>query len=380
MSGGHYRFGPFYDRHYKRKGKIVGHPIDEVYTDIANGGFSSKSDTVKSDHHYPTRYDRAVVNVIQDVPWEYHVVTDDYGQGPLTDYTVSDSISRSVGDPAFISTPGGFDAAVNNALDECIVRARLGLRADDGFNVGTAVAEARQTAGMLADTGGDMAKGLIAFRRYVSSLTSGKAKALAAAGAWLQGYYGWGSLARDAFDLHSALRTDIRRPLTIRSKYKRKLKDRVEVPDWPGYFEFSGVAKVGYTAQMNDEFISSVDKWGLMNPLEIAWELVPYSFCIDWIIPIGNTLSSLSATAGLDFRSGYLSTLYEWDYYRTRTPKYWDETAVSNGLFRVKGKRFHRHPLNGFPLPRLYANENPFSTPRILNGIALITQAVLGRK
>lgn len=36
-------------------------------------------------------------------------------------------------------------------------------------------------------------------------------------------------------------------------------------------------------------------RFGLLNPLEIAWELVPFSFVADWFLPIGGYLSSLDA-------------------------------------------------------------------------------------
>lgn len=43
------------------------------------------------------------------------------------------------------------------------------------------------------------------------------------------------------------------------------------------------------------------------NPLEIAWELVPFSFVIDWFIPIGDWLGSLDALKGVKNTWGTVS-------------------------------------------------------------------------
>lgn len=44
---------------------------------------------------------------------------------------------------------------------------------------------------------------------------------------------------------------------------------------------------------------------GLTNPAAIAWELVPFSFVVDWFIPIGNFLNSWTDFLGLRFEDSY---------------------------------------------------------------------------
>jgi hypothetical protein len=38
---------------------------------------------------------------------------------------------------------------------------------------------------------------------------------------------------------------------------------------------------------------------GLSDPLSVAWEVVPFSFVLDWFLPIGNYIESFSAERGL---------------------------------------------------------------------------------
>jgi hypothetical protein len=48
---------------------------------------------------------------------------------------------------------------------------------------------------------------------------------------------------------------------------------------------------------------------GLTNPLALAWELLPFSFVVDWFVPIGNYFESMSALQGLSFIGGTRSVL-----------------------------------------------------------------------
>lgn len=48
---------------------------------------------------------------------------------------------------------------------------------------------------------------------------------------------------------------------------------------------------------------------GLTNPLQLAWELLPGSFIVDWFMPVGNYFESLSALQGLQYIGGVRSTI-----------------------------------------------------------------------
>jgi hypothetical protein len=39
--------------------------------------------------------------------------------------------------------------------------------------------------------------------------------------------------------------------------------------------------------------------------MEVAWEIIPFSFVADWFLPVGKFLSHLTATSGLVFVNGY---------------------------------------------------------------------------
>lgn len=47
------------------------------------------------------------------------------------------------------------------------------------------------------------------------------------------------------------------------------------------------------------------------NPIEWAWELIPFSFVIDWMLPIGETLSSLDALKNVTWTIGTVTSKAE---------------------------------------------------------------------
>jgi hypothetical protein len=58
-----------------------------------------------------------------------------------------------------------------------------------------------------------------------------------------------------------------------------------------------------------DGYVSSAGwrnaaQWGLTNPAQVAWELLPFSFVLDWFIPIGSYLSQFDASLGMEFLGG----------------------------------------------------------------------------
>jgi hypothetical protein len=90
----------------------------------------------------------------------------------------------------------------------------------------------------------------------------------------------------------------------------------------------SGVGKDVYTGDTYDNFTSSqkrcvadvklrvtlksrvvvtnpdlyrLNQYGLLNPVSVAWELVPFSFVIDWFVKVGDYLQSLTDFVGLSF-------------------------------------------------------------------------------
>jgi hypothetical protein len=84
-----------------------------------------------------------------------------------------------------------------------------------------------------------------------------------------------------------------------------------------------------------------VNRFGLMNPLEILWEVTPWSFVVDWFIPIGSWIASEASVSGCTFDSGTRKVYYK-------------------GVFRVKSPTLGRNPADNLLTENLWI-ECPFS-------------------
>lgn len=123
---------------------------------------------------------------------------------------------------------------------------------------------------------------------------------------------------------------------------------------------------------------------GLINPAEVAWEMMKWSFVIDWLIPIGKFLHQLSADAGLTYRNGVQTTTV----ITTKTLKRnyngsdphsstgyssWNTgTLIAKKITTSKERIVHSMA----PSVRFPSFKNPFSNIHALEALALLRQRI----
>lgn len=90
---------------------------------------------------------------------------------------------------------------------------------------------------------------------------------------WLETTFGWVPLLQSVYDSLQELDRD--------SSTRRRARSS------------SGYTKSGVVAEFSTASANRFSKLGLMNPAEIAWDLVPFSFVIDWFIPVGDIIRYL---------------------------------------------------------------------------------------
>jgi hypothetical protein len=196
---------------------------------------------------------------------------------------------------------------------------------------------------------------------------------------WLEYSYGWKPLMGDIYSSYELLRKGFRKNAQILSS-QRTLRDshvgNAKMRegwrrDTYGQSDVAYRAKVYYS--VSDSFLSRVDQIGLINPVEVAWALMPFSFVVDWLLPVGDALSALTARAGVDFIDGFYGTRVTSLY--VTSPNYIPESrevfAYSSMRTRSEGLAYTRRRMGGFPLPGLYT-KSPFSTNHVLSAAALI--------
>lgn len=265
--------------------------------------------------------------------------------------------------------------AINTNLIHGRLRAKI---KDQNVNLAQNVAEYRQASKMFGGLASDVfstfrsLRSGRAFADFVRSLQSPRSsKELAISNRWLQYQYGLKPLMGDLYGLSDALAKKIRDGMYLhvrsslsdgRSGFVQTTGDgNKAVGEWSA--KIYGIARY----KISDPSMKMLSQFGISNPLLLAWELVPYSFIVDLMFPIGNFLSSLDALNGTsDLR---VITSKSEEHRWSVIHKYGNEGPSS-----FYGKRYTRYaPVTNLLLPKLSYKPSQ-SLTAVLNGLALLTQ------
>lgn len=152
--------------------------------------------------------------------------------------------------------------------------------------------------------------------------------------AWLMYRYGIRPLMSDIKNLLSAVQKDLEKSFrfTSRGKFDTGLLVSERVYDtnastvyrWPVWKVKTGTRRI-FRAGVLVEIDRSIDAmsaiWGLDSPIEAAWELVPFSFILDWFVNVGDCLGAAILNPSLNPKISWVTESLEFS-----------ELAVSNSL------------------------------------------------
>jgi len=174
---------------------------------------------------------------------------------------------------------------------------RLAIK-DDVINLGATLAEYRQSVHMF----GSAARGVVDAFRAIRKLKFMKRRSLCSVtNAHLIHDYGIAPLMSDMYDSWEALRLRLEQPIfkTIYMGLHPKTVKGERTSTWTtrggeveSYEERKGKQQVKAYVELDREKASM---FTIGNPLELAWEVTPFSFVVDWFVPIGDTLIALDA-------------------------------------------------------------------------------------
>lgn len=203
---------------------------------------------------------------------------------------------------------------------------------------------------------------------------------------WLELQYGWKPLLSDLYTSVTQMHSRVIEGFPIRAKStgtevrKRSLSNVNTVgivrADVVQVQQTRVLCLVDYW--VDSTLSANLNDWGLTNPLEVIWELVPYSFVVDWFLPVGDYLSSFDAYLGVTFKQGLESTTMEMQskaVYEPQPETNANYTRVVYGTDRFKHFKFTRNTLTSFPRAGLPSIKNPFSKTHVANAMSLLSLA-----
>lgn len=262
----------------------------------------------------------------------------------------------------------------NRLITECIVK--IG---DRKANYGEAIAEGRETLSFIAKTSLRMFRAYKALRRgnlvaFVKALGASKKRlkpGMSAAHAWLEYQYAWMPLLNDIYDSYNVLRDGInRKSLTLAGVRQIESEaDYVDVNDY--WWDLQGTVKVRHRCKLffrlTNETADNFYSLGLINPAEVAWAIVPYSFVIDWFLPVGNVLEAYSALQGLTYVDGGITSKADVSGKGPRKLPGYFETDFEWKFehFAIRREKVYT------AIPALYV-KSPFSSTHVTSALALL--------
>jgi hypothetical protein len=289
--------------------------------------------------------------------------------------------------------PSSFPASL---VDRAVVKARLAMK-DQDVNLGVAFAERSRTARQLGDTALTLARAFMALKRGDVALAMKRLgltdrehqwRGKSVIERWLELQYGWKPLLSDVYGACDALEKAPSSHWMVTGKGSARENTDVHITAYTDpnfrydtYVKGFNGAFVRIDAAPENELLHTLAALGITNPLEIAWESVPYSFVVDWALPIGSWLSSLDAMLGYGETKCSISTMqrHEWDVRSVpsfeRTSRTIVETTTQSWRARKEAVRLNRTVSSSVPLPTLPRFKDPKSLAHMANGLALLAQA-----
>lgn len=315
------------------------------------------------------------------------------------------------------------EAALNNALppisavDRSIIAARNNA-ADRKAGLLESLAESRQTLNFLSRKSAGLAQFVIALgRRDPAAMAKAlglrrrhkRAKKAEAAvkrsgwelsKAWLEYSFAITPLIKDlgvAVDYFN----DRGEPRTYRVKGNATIPLGTSVTETPVSFTTNCSFKVAgtrrttvssgvYTSlwyEIASEDLRELTRYGFTDIPQVAWAVIPFSFVVDWVLPVSKVLRSLTATAGLRYMGGsstrYVTISVDGEYHcvDAMNNSYYTMSAMGvPGAPAAKGMRMSRSVHKSQPNPVSLWIQDPFDAWKAVTSLALLGSVILNPK
>lgn len=205
---------------------------------------------------------------------------------------------------------------------------------------------------------------------------------------WLSYQYGWRPLMSTLYGLVEIQRNHAMR-IRVRAQSKTTFT-KLEVLSSTYGLQYTRKttnvqqAQVQCDVSVDSSILNDVSRFTSLNPAVIAWELVPYSFVVDWFLDIGGYLGeleqSLEKGVGLRFLRGFTTDLQRTTVVNYMAPQTKVNAAQTVNILsdlrhtEVRTKK-NRVRLTSLPWPFMPKFQVKLGSERILSLAALLVNA-----
>lgn len=226
---------------------------------------------------------------------------------------------------------------------------------------------------------------------------------------WLAYRYGWLPLISDAYGTAKAIFDSLQRPpvkvINARTMWTSPPSTKTRPMSLESSLDYTGTSGVpdsewfqwrlsrsgtqvyrvstGFVFEYTRDAIdtSLLNSLGLMNPAKLAWELVPYSFIVDWFVNVSDVLGQYSAFTGKRILAHYVTYVYKSGVSTTSSVVRGPRTTAGHPTASFSSTPAHMTVVQGWMEREVLANPSPIKIT-VTNGLNLkrvIDAIALGR-
>lgn len=204
---------------------------------------------------------------------------------------------------------------------------------------------------------------------------------------WLEFQYGWKPFLSDIYGSCELIADTYyrKKPMQVSTQIPFSFKQAAELEDYTNlegstFYSYRTLAEEGRSRVVlqfreEDDVNRFLTRTGIANPALLAWELLPYSFVLDWFVPVGAYLNALDATVGLNFIrgattvSGTRSVESTWKRIGTA-----GHATMSGSKLRITTKVKNRSVYTTVPSPPRPQFNPQLGATRLTSALSLLTQ------
>lgn len=274
----------------------------------------------------------------------------------------------------FFHNAGILPHARNKAWSQLVQKVRSGPA-----SLGVAIAEARESLAMITARFSQLYRGYRNLRRgnfrgFLHTFGIGPKRkhrkkirntVSEVSSLWLEYSFGWAPLFKDIYDGCHAMGSPI-----PSGKFSGSGMEDYSHDSSSESFSTRGICKMGAKVSIDNPNAYLAQQLGLANPLQIAWELVPFSFVVDWVFDVGSFLGALTDLFGCVVQDGY--TTY---FAKATVTCYWDRYTTNPKVLSGRVAYVRRNLGLELPVPNTDILSNLGSSiKRAANAAALLGQ------
>lgn len=130
-------------------------------------------------------------------------------------------------------------------------------------------------------------------------------------GAWLEFTFGWSPLIGDIYNAINVLQTAFPTVPSRGSASESSSTKEVFRPNWYRLTNTKAQCRLVADLVVTNPNLLLANQLGLLNPAAVVWDIIPFSFVVDWFLPVGGFIKTFNDQAGLELQ-GQCTTLKVW--------------------------------------------------------------------